>query len=85
MSRGHAPAGVAPRRPPADRAVGLRDHRPRGPAPAQDKLLRWIKKDPRFHKRLLRLSNSRDDNDYNAEQIRLMVQKWGEPGEYDDY
>lgn len=57
----------------------------RDPKAAQDKLLRWIKKDPRFHKRLLRLSNSRDDNDYNAEQIRLMVQKWGEPGEYDGY
>ena len=57
----------------------------RDPKAAQDKLLRWIKKDPRFHKRLLRLSNSRADNDYNTEQIRLMVQKWGEPGEYDGY
>ena len=33
------------------------------PSAAQDKLLRWIKKDPRFHKRILRLANSKDDNE----------------------
>ena len=55
------------------------------PSAAQDKLLRWIKKDPRFHKRLLRLANSKDDNDYTKEQIQLLVDKFGEPGEYDDY
>ena len=55
------------------------------PKIAQAKLLRWIKKDPRFHKRILRLANTKDDNDYSKEQIRLMVEKWGEPGEYDDY
>ncbi len=55
------------------------------PGTAQDKLLRWIKKDPRFHKRLLRLANSKDDNDYNKEQIQLIISKFGEPGEYDGY
>ena len=55
------------------------------PDAAQDKLLRWIKKDPRFHKRILRLANTKNDNEYTVEQIRLMVNKWGEPGEYDDY
>ena len=52
------------------------------PKTAQDKLLRWIKKDRRFHRRLLRLASSRDDNIYSAEQIRLLVDKFGEPGEY---
>ena len=57
----------------------------RDPQSAQDKLLRWIKKDPKFHKRILRLSNSKDDNNYSIEQIRLMVKKWGAPGEYENY
>ena len=57
----------------------------RDPSTAQDKLLRWIKKDPRFHKRLLRLANTKDDNNYSKEQIKLMIDKWGEPGEYDNY
>ena len=55
------------------------------PSAAQDKLLRWIKKDPRFHKRILRLANSKDDNEYSKEQILLIIKKFGEPGEYDDY
>lgn len=55
------------------------------PRSAQDKLLRWIKKDPHFHKRILRLANSKDDNDYTKEQIKLLIDKFGEPGEYDDY
>lgn len=55
------------------------------PKAAQDKLLRWIKKDPRFHKRLLRLATTKDDNSYTKQQIKLMVEKWGEPGEYDGY
>ena len=57
----------------------------RDPSAAQDKLLRWIKMDPRLHKRLLRLANSKDDNNYSKEQIKLMIDKWGEPGDYDDY
>ena len=55
------------------------------PGTAQDKLLRWIKKDPRFHKRLLRLANSKDDNSYSKDQIKLLIDKFGEPGEYDGY
>ena len=55
------------------------------PKAAQDKLLRWIKKDPRFHKRLLRLATTKDDNIDTKQQIKLMVEKWGEPGEYDGY
>ena len=55
------------------------------PGTAQDKLLRWIKKDPRFHKRLLRLANSKDDNSYSKDQIQLIINKFGEPGEYDGY
>ena len=55
------------------------------PSVAQDKLLRWIKKDPRFHKRILRLANSKNDNDYTIEQIQLIIKKFGEPREYDDY
>ena len=55
------------------------------PSAAQDKLLRWIKKDPRFQKRILRLANSKDDNDYTKEQILLIIKKFGEPGEYDGY
>ena len=57
----------------------------RDPRSAQDKLLRWIKKDLRFHKRLLRLAVSKDDNVYSKAQIQLLVDKFGEPGEYDDY
>ena len=55
------------------------------PSSAQDKLLRWIKKNPRFHKRLLRLANTKDDNNYSKEQIQRIIDKFGEPGEYDDY
>ena len=55
------------------------------PKAAQDKLLRWIKMDPRLHKKLLRLANSKDDNECTMEQIKLMIDKWGEPGEYDDF
>ena len=57
----------------------------RNPEAAQNKLLRWIKKDPRFHKRILRLASTKDDNEYSKEQIRLLVEKYGAPGEYDDY
>lgn len=57
----------------------------RDPSAAQDKLLRWIKKNPRFHKKILRLATTKDDNNYIKEQIQLMVDKWGEPGEYDDF
>ena len=55
------------------------------PQAAQDKLLRWIKKDPRFYRRLLRLANSKNDNVYSKQQIQLLTDKFGEPGEYDDY
>lgn len=55
----------------------------RDPKAAQDKLLRWIKKSPRFHKRLLRLACSVNDNIYSKEQIRLLVEHFGEPGEYE--
>ena len=55
------------------------------PSAAQDKLLRWIKKDQRFFKRLLRLAITKNDNNYSKEQIRLLVDKFGEPGEYDDF
>jgi len=57
----------------------------RTPEAAQNKLLRWIKKDPRFHRRILRLASTKDDNEYSREHIRLLVEKFGEPGEYDDY
>ena len=55
------------------------------PRVAQNKLLRWIKLDPEFHRKILDLSTSVGQNDYSADQIRLMVNKWGCPGEYDDY
>ena len=55
------------------------------PRYAQDKLLRWIKKNPKFHRELLSLGNGKYDNEYTVRQIRLMVDKWGEPGEYDGY
>ena len=54
------------------------------PSAAQNKLLRWIKKDSRFYKRILRLAATKNDNEYSKEQIRLMVDRFGEPGEYDD-
>ncbi|MBQ8656379.1 MAG: DUF4248 domain-containing protein [Prevotella sp.] len=57
----------------------------RDPRAAQDKLLRWIKKDKRFHRRLLRLACSPNDNFYSPQQIRLMVERFGEPGEYEGY
>ena len=57
----------------------------RDPRSAQDKLLRWIKKDPRFYKRIIRMGNTKDDNIYTKAQIQLLVDKFGEPGEYDDY
>ena len=57
----------------------------KNPRAAQDKLLRWIKKEPRFHKRLLRLANTKDDNEYSKDQIALLVDRFGAPGEYDDY
>ncbi len=53
------------------------------PRCAQNKLLRWIKHDPQFHNQLASLSPSVGSNDYSPEQIRLMVEKWGAPGEYD--
>lgn len=55
------------------------------PRVAQNKLLRWIKLDPEFHQKILDLSTSVGQNDYSVDQIRLMVNKWGCPGEYDDY
>jgi hypothetical protein len=57
----------------------------RDPRAAQDKLLRWIKKDARFHRKLLRLANTKDDNTYDPRQIKLIIDKFGEPGEYDDF
>ena len=53
------------------------------PKVAQNKLLRWIKLDPEFHKQIRALASSVGRNDYSAEQIRLMINKWGAPGEYD--
>ncbi|MCR4603540.1 MAG: DUF4248 domain-containing protein [Prevotella sp.] len=44
----------------------------RDPSAAQDKLLRWIKKDPRFHRRLLRLSTTKDDNNYSPAVHRCL-------------
>lgn len=55
------------------------------PRVAQNKLLRWIKLDPEFHQKIQALSTSVGRNDYSADQIRLMVDKWGYPGEYDGY
>ena len=55
------------------------------PKIAQNKLLRWIKLDAEFHKQILSLARSVGQNDYSPEQIRLMIEKWGAPGEYDDY
>jgi hypothetical protein len=53
------------------------------PKIAQAKLLRWIKKDPKFHQQLLGMGFSPYDNDYSPEQVRVMVEKFGAPGEYD--
>ena len=52
---------------------------------AQNKLRRWIKLDPEFHQQIQRLARSVNDNDYSPAQIRLMIDKWGAPGEYDGY
>lgn len=57
----------------------------RDPKAAQDKLLRWIKRNPRIHKKILKLATTKDDNIYTKEQIELIVDTWGEPGEYDDF
>ena len=55
------------------------------PSAAQNKLLRWMTLDSEFHKQIKALSSSVGNNDYSPEQIRLMIDKWGAPGEYDDY
>ena len=55
------------------------------PKIAQAKLLRWIKRDPQLHQRILSLASSVNDNDYSPEQIRLIINKFGAPGEYDAY
>jgi len=55
------------------------------PKVAQAKLLRWIKRDPQLYERILSLSSSANDNDYGPEQIRLIINKFGAPGEYDAY
>ena len=31
------------------------------------------------------LATTKDDNVYTKQQVKLMVEKWGEPGEYDGY
>ena len=53
------------------------------PRLAQDKLLRWIKRDPKFHAKLLQLAITPNDNHYNPQQIRELVLKFGAPGEYE--
>ena len=53
------------------------------PNTAQDKLLRWIKKDPRFHRRLVSLGSTKNDNDYNPLQVKLIIDRFGAPGEYE--
>ena len=55
------------------------------PKIAQAKLLRWIKRDPDLYQRILSLASSVNDNDYSPEQIRLIINKFGAPGEYDAY
>ena len=55
------------------------------PKIAQNKLRRWIKLDPEFHQQIQHLARSVNDNDYSPAQIRLMIEKWGAPGEYDGY
>ena len=53
------------------------------PTVAQAKMLRWIKKDPKFHEQMLKMGLSSHDKDYSPEQVRAMVEKFGAPGEYD--
>ena len=53
------------------------------PKVAQAKMLRWIKKDPKFHKQMLEMGLSSHDKDYSPEQVRAMVEKFGAPGEYE--
>ena len=53
------------------------------PKLAQDKLLRWIKRDKKFHEKLLSLSITPNDKHYNPQQIRELVLKFGAPGEYE--
>ncbi len=53
------------------------------PKVAQAKMLRWIKKDPKFHKQMLGMGLSSHDKDYSPEQVKAMVEKFGAPGEYD--
>ena len=53
------------------------------PRQAQNRLLRWIKRDAELYEQIRRLARSAGDNDYSPAQIRLMVEKWGAPGEYD--
>ena len=53
------------------------------PKVAQAKLLRWIKRDKRFHEQLLVLGSSACDNDYSPEQVRAIVERFGAPGEYE--
>lgn len=53
------------------------------PKQAQNKLLRWIKRDPKFHDKLLRLAITPNDNHYNPQQIRELVLKFGALGEYE--
>ena len=50
---------------------------------AQAKLLRWIKKDRRFHQSLVGMGLSSHDKDYSPDQVRAMVEKFGAPGEYE--
>ena len=53
------------------------------PKVAQAKMLRWIKKNPKFHEQMLKMGLSSHDKDYSPEQVRAMVEKFGAPGEYD--
>ena len=55
----------------------------KNPRAAQDKLLRWIKKDPKFHEQMLGMGLSSHNKDYSPDQVRAMVEKFGAPGEYD--
>ena len=55
----------------------------RDPQQAQDRLLRWIKRDAALHEQIRRLARSAADNDYCPAQVRLMIEKWGAPGEYE--
>ena len=53
------------------------------PKVAQAKMLRWIKKDPKFHEQMLGMGLSSHNKDYSPEQVRARVEKFGAPGEYD--